>query len=208
MTRVLIADDHPMIAAALEVLFRGSDYQLVGRARSGAEAIAQLAGLAPDILLLDVNMPDGSGIEVLRRLGDHPDPPAVVLLTAGMDDTQLLSADSLKPEGIGLKTSDPALLIECMDRVRSGGSWVDPDIAERTRQASERAAQGPSLTPRERELIDLVRRGLRNRDIAAELRVTEGTVKVYLHAIFDKLGVDNRTELAMRAAELLGGSAA
>jgi two-component system nitrate/nitrite response regulator NarP len=125
-----------------------------------------------------------------------------------MDDTQLLSADSLKPEGIVLKTSDPALLIECMDRVRSGGSWVDPDIAERTRQASERAAQGPSLTPRERELIDLVRRGLRNRDIAAELRVTEGTVKVYLHAIFDKLGVDNRTELAMRAAELLGGSAA
>jgi two-component system, NarL family, nitrate/nitrite response regulator NarL len=64
---------------------------------------------------------------------------------------------------------------------------------------------GPALTPRERELIELVRRGLRNRDIAAELRVTEGTVKVYLHAIFEKLGVDNRTELAMRAAELLGG---
>jgi two-component system nitrate/nitrite response regulator NarP len=130
------------------------------------------------------------------------------LLTAGMDDTQLLSADSLQPDGMVLKTSDPALLLECMDHVRAGKRWIDPDIAERTRAAKERAAIGPSLTPRERELIELVRRGLRNRDIAAELRVTEGTVKVYLHAIFDKLGVDNRTELAMRAAELLGSGAA
>jgi two-component system nitrate/nitrite response regulator NarP len=208
MTRVLIADDHPMIAAALDLLLRGSDYQLVGRARSGREALAQVAELDPDLLLLDVNMPDGSGIDVLRQLGDRENPPAVILLTAGMDDTQLLSADSLQPDGIVLKTSDPALLLECMDHVRARQNWVDPEITERTRRAKERAALGPSLTPRERELIELVRRGLRNRDIAAELRVTEGTVKVYLHAIFDKLGVDNRTELAMRAAELLGSGAA
>ena len=205
MTRVLIADDHPMIAAALDMLLRGSDYELVGRARSGKEAVAQVAQLRPDILLLDVNMPDGSGIEVLRQLGDRAGPPSVILLTAGMDETQLISADSLQPDGMVLKTSDPALLLECMEEVRSGRRWVDPEIAERTRVAKERASMGPSLTPRERELIELVRRGLRNRDIAAELRVTEGTVKVYLHAIFDKLGVDNRTELAMRAAELLGG---
>jgi two-component system nitrate/nitrite response regulator NarP len=208
MTRVLIADDHPMIAAALELLLRGTDYQLVGRARSGKDAIAQVQALKPDILLLDVNMPDGSGIEVLRQLGDVVDAPAVILLTAGMDETQLISADSLKPDGMVLKTSDPALLLECIEQVRAGSSWVDPEIAERTRMAVERASMGPSLTPRERELIDLVRRGLRNRDIASELRVTEGTVKVYLHAIFDKVGVDNRTELAMRAGELLGGSPA
>jgi len=205
MTRILIADDHPMIAAALDMLLRGSDYSLVGRARTGSEALAQVDQLQPDLLLLDVNMPGGSGIEVLRQLGDRDNPPAVILLTAGMDETQLLSADSLQPDGMVLKTSDPALLLECMDHVRAGKRWVDPDIAERTRVAKERAAMGPSLTPRERELIELVRRGLRNRDIAAELRVTEGTVKVYLHAIFEKLGVDNRTELAMRAAELLGG---
>lgn len=205
MTRILIADDHPMIAAALDMLLRGSEYSLVGRARTGSEAIAQVDELQPDLLLLDVNMPGGSGIEVLRQLGDRDNPPAVILLTAGMDETQLLSADSLQPDGMVLKTSDPALLLECMDRVRAGERWVDPDIAERTRVAKQRTAMGPSLTPRERELIELVRRGLRNREIAAELRVTEGTVKVYLHAIFEKLGVDNRTELAMRAAELLGG---
>jgi two-component system nitrate/nitrite response regulator NarP len=208
MTRVLIADDHPMIAAALELLLRGTDYELIGRARTGKEAVAQVTELKPDILLLDVNMPDGSGIEVLRQLGDLDDPPNVVLLTAGMDETQLISAHSLKPDGMVLKTSDPALLLECIDHVRDGKNWVDPEIAERTRAAVERASMGPSLTPRERELIELVRRGLRNRDIAAELRVTEGTVKVYLHAIFDKVGVDNRTELAMRAAELLGGKPA
>ncbi|HEX3423171.1 MAG TPA: response regulator transcription factor [Sphingomicrobium sp.] len=204
MMRVLLADDHPMIAAALDVLLRGSDYELVGRARSGSDALTQVQRLKPQMLLLDVNMPDGSGLDVLRQLRALRRSPAVILLTAGMDDTQLLTADRLGPEGMVLKTSDPGLLLECMDQVRKGERWVDPEIAERTRQAKDRASRAPSLTPRERELIELVRQGLRNRDIAAQLGVTEGTVKVYLHAIFDKLGVDNRTELAMRAADLLG----
>jgi DNA-binding NarL/FixJ family response regulator len=204
MMRVLLADDHPMIAAALDVLLRGSDYELIGRARSGADAVTQVQRLKPQMLLLDVNMPDGSGLDVLRQLRGLRRAPVVILLTAGMDDTQLLTADRLGPEGMVLKTSDPGLLLECMDQVRKGDRWVDPEIAERTRQAKDRASRAPSLTPRERELIELVRQGLRNRDIAAQLGVTEGTVKVYLHAIFDKLGVDNRTELAMRAADLLG----
>ncbi|MFL6786325.1 MAG: response regulator transcription factor, partial [Sphingomicrobium sp.] len=90
-----------------------------------------------------------------------------------------------------------------MEAVVAGDRWIDPEIAERTRQAQQRAALAPPLTRRERELIELVRQGLRNRDIAAELGVTEGTVKVYLHAIFDKFRVENRTELALRAAELV-----
>ena len=204
MTRVLLADDHPMIGAALDVLLRGTDYELIGRARSGSDALAQVQKLKPDLLLLDVNMPDGSGLEVLRKLREGRRAPFVVLLTAGMDDTQLLAADRLVAEGMVLKTSDPALLIECMEKVRKGERWVDPEIAERMNHAKERASRSPSLTPRERELVDLVRQGLRNRDIGAKLGVTEGTVKVYLHAIFDKIGVDNRTELAMRAADLLG----
>lgn len=204
MTRVLVADDHPMIAAALEVLLRGSSYELVGRARSGSDALAETERVLPDMLLLDVNMPDGSGLDVLRQLRGIKHAPAIILLTAGMDETQLLTADSLAPQGIVLKTSDPALLLECMEVVRKKERWVDPEIAERTRRAKERASHGKAVTPRERELIELVRQGLRNRDIAAQLGVTEGTVKVYLHAIFDKLGVDNRTELAMRASELLG----
>lgn len=204
MTRVLIADDHPMIAAALDVLLRGTDYELAGRARSGSDALAQAQRLKPDLILLDVNMPDGSGLDVLRKLREGGKAPTIVLLTAGMDDPQLLTADQLAPDGMVLKTSDPAHLFECLERVRKGERWVDPEIADRTQAAKERASLAPSLTRRERELVELVRQGLRNRDIAAQLGVTEGTVKVYLHAIFDKVGVDNRTELAMRAADLLG----
>jgi two-component system nitrate/nitrite response regulator NarL len=204
MTRVLLADDHPMIAAALDMLLRATDYELVGRARSGEDAVEQVNRLRPDILLLDVNMPGKSGIEALRRMRRERTAGPVILLTAGMDDSQLMAAAELDPDGIVLKTSDPALLLECMDKVRDGGRWVDAEVAERIRAVKERTASGPSLTARERQLIELVRRGLRNRDIAAELGVTEGTVKVYLHGIFDKFGVDNRTELAMRAPDLLG----
>jgi two-component system nitrate/nitrite response regulator NarL len=203
LTRVLLVDDHPMIGAALDMLLRGTDYELLGRARSVAEGNREIARLKPDLLLLDVNLPDGSGLDVLRRVARSRARPKVILLTAGMDEAQLLTAADLNPEGMVLKTSDPGLLTECMDAVVGGRGWVDPEIAERTARAQERAASAPPLTRRERELIELVRQGLRNRDIAAELGVTEGTVKVYLHAIFDKLQVENRTELALRAAELI-----
>ena len=203
MTRVLLVDDHPMIAAALDMLLRGTDYELLERARTVSEAHKLLGKLKPDLLLLDVHLPDGSGLDVLRKLATARSRPAVILLTAGMDEAQLLTAAELEPEGIVLKTSDPGLLMECMDAIVAGQRWVDPAIVDRTRQARERAASDPPLPRRERELVELVRQGLRNRDIAAELGVTEGTVKVYLHAIFDKFKVDNRTELAMRAAEII-----
>lgn len=203
MTRVLLVDDHPMIAAALGMLLRGTDYELLERARTAAEASKLLSKLKPDLVLLDVHLPDGSGLDVLRKLWSARTRPSVILLTAGMDEAQLLMAAELRPQGMVLKTSDPGLLLECMDAVVAGEQWVDPEIAERTRQAEKRAASAPPLTRRERELVELVRQGLRNRDIAAELGVTEGTVKVYLHAIFDKFKVDNRTELAMRAADLI-----
>jgi two-component system nitrate/nitrite response regulator NarP len=192
-----------MIGAGLDMLLRGSSYELLGRARSVAEAGREIARLKPDLLLLDVNLPDASGLDVLRRIRRSRARPRVVLLTAGMDESQLLAAADLNPEGMVLKTSDPSLLTECMDAVVAGTRWIDPEIAERTRRARERADSTPALTRRERELIELVRQGLRNRDIAAELGVTEGTVKVYLHAIFDKLQVENRTELALRAASLI-----
>ena len=128
MTRVLLADDHPMIASALEMLLRGTDYQLVGRARSGKEALAQIDQVTPDLVLLDVNMPDGSGIDVLRKLRKAGEERPIVLLTAGLDDPQLIAADDLEPDGVVLKTSDPALLLECMDQVLKGKTWVDPEI--------------------------------------------------------------------------------
>lgn len=199
-TRILLADDHPMIQAAVETLLRGSPYELVGKALSGAQALKAIAACDPDIVVLDVHMPEGTGLDVLRKLRADGDARKVVLLTASLNERGFLESLKLKVDGVVLKSSDPGLLLDCLDHVREGESWIDPQLRERPLPASE---QPVSLTPRERDLVALVREGLRNRDIAARLGVTEGTVKVYLHAIFDKVGVVNRTELAIRAADLL-----
>jgi two-component system nitrate/nitrite response regulator NarP len=205
MTRILLADDHPMIRTAIDVLLRDTRYELAGTAANGQEALAEVSRLEPDILLLDLEMPRTGGMDVIRRLRAGNSALRIIILTAAIDDSSLMEARTLRVQGMVLKNSDPAYLLECLDRVRSGGSWVDPELETRARELEEAfgGTARPALAPRERELIRYVRQGLRNREIAKELGVTEGTVKVYLHAIFEKLGVKNRTELAIRADELL-----
>ena len=205
MTRILLADDHPMIRTAIDVLLRDTRYELAGTAANGQEALAEVSRLEPDILLLDLEMPRTGGMEVIRRLRAGNSALRIIILTAAIDDSSLMEARTLRVQGMVLKNSDPAYLLECLDRVRSGGSWVDPELETRARELEEAfgGTARPALAPRERELIRYVRQGLRNREIAKSLGVTEGTVKVYLHAIFEKLGVKNRTELAIRADELL-----
>jgi two-component system nitrate/nitrite response regulator NarP len=206
--RILLADDHPVIRTAIEVLLRDTPYELAGTARTGEETLREAERLKPDILLLDLQMPEGTGMDVLRKLRSDGASPKIVILTAGVDDASLMEARSLSVQGMVLKNSDPAYLLECLDRVRAGGTWIDPELTARTEELSEAygAPGRPALAPRERQLIRFVRRGLRNREIAAELGVTEGTVKVYLHSIFEKLAVKNRTELAIRAEEFLAES--
>lgn len=205
--RILIADDHPMIRTAIEVLLRDTGLTIVGSATTGEEAMRSLEELRPDVLLLDLQMPEGSGMDVLRQVRSDGMRMRVVLLTAGIEDAALMEATALKVDGMVLKNSDPAYLIECLDAVRAGRTWIDPELKERMARLAESAPpERPALAPRERELIKCVRQGLRNREIAKQLGVTEGTVKVYLHNVFDKLGVKNRTELAIRADEFLAGS--
>ena len=208
MTTILIADDHPMIRTAIEVLLRDTDFEIVGTAATGDEAFALLAEVRPEMLLLDLSMPGGSGMEVIRRLDGNEDAPPIVVLTAAIDDSSLMEARSLGVRGIVLKNSDPAYLLECLDKVRRGDSWIDPELSARVQELTDTLGdrRRPALAPRERQLIRFVRQGLRNREIAQELGVTEGTVKVYLHAVFEKLGVSSRTELAVRADEFLAES--
>jgi two-component system nitrate/nitrite response regulator NarP len=203
VTRIFLADDHPMIQAAVEAMLRGSEYKLVGRASSGNEAIQTIAECDPEIVILDIQMPEGSGLEVLRHMRSNGDKRRVVLLTASIDETGFAEALQLEVDGVLLKTSDPALLIDCLDSVQAGEEWIDRHLqAEAARAPTSRDRS--LLSPRETELVNLVRQGLRNRDIAEKLGITEGTVKVYLHSVFEKTGVANRTELAIRAAEWVG----
>lgn len=217
--RILLADDHPMIRTALEVLLRDTEFEIAGTAGTGDSTLRAIEELEPDILLLDLQMPGGSGMEVLRAVRAEGKPPAtargskkkslkIVLLTAAIDDPSLMEAKSLNVQGIVLKNSDPAFLFECLDRVRRGLNWMDPELAERAKllARSQSGGKRAPLTPRERDLINSVRQGLRNREIAEQLGVTEGTVKAYLHSIFEKLEVTSRTELAIRADEFLAGA--
>lgn len=199
-----------MIQTALEALLRDTEYEIVGTAGSGEAALRELDRLQPDILLLDLQMPGGSGMDVLRRMRSGKARKAskavqVILLTAAVDDASLLEAKALKVRGMVLKNSDPAYLLDCLDHVSNGRSWIDPELVERARHLARTrtAGDGAQLAPRERQLIGFVRQGLRNREIAERLGVTEGTVKTYLHAVFEKLGVSTRTELAIRAEEFL-----
>ena len=204
--RILLADDHPMMRNAIEVLLRDTGFEVVGMAGTGEATLHEIGRLQPDILLLDIQMPGGSGLEVLRQLRADKSPVRVILLTAGVDDTALMEAKALKVRGIVLKNSDPAYLLECLDSVSAGRMWIDPELAKRSRKLASVSNQAPlQLAPRERQLIAFVRKGLRNREIGEQLGVTEGTVKAYLHAIYEKLGVGNRTELAIRADEFLAG---
>ena len=200
-TQILIVDDHPMIRSAVAMLLNGSDFAIAGTADSAAAAFDVIDQRDPDMIVLDLAMPGASGLEVLRRLREQGDRRPVIILTAAIDDYPLTEALGLGVDGIVMKNNDPAFLLDCLTSVQAGNRWLDPDVKER---ADQLASLGPqtTLTQRERKLVMLVARGMRNREIAAELGITEGTVKVYLHAIFDKLGVANRTELAIRAAEV------
>lgn len=199
-SRILIVDDHPMIRSAVAMLLDGSEFAIAASAGTADSAIAAIGDHDPDMIILDLAMPGGSGLEVLRRMRAAGDLRPVIILTAAIDDFSLREAIGLAVDGIVMKNNDPAFLLDCLQAVRGGGRWIDPDLEQR---AAELGKRGPAaaLSPRDRKLVALVARGLRNREIAAELGITEGTVKVYLHAIFDKLGVANRTELAIRAGE-------
>ena len=137
---------------------------------------------------------------MLRQLRGAGDKRPVIILTAAIDNFALHEATSLGVDGIVMKNNDPALLLDCLAVVGAGGRWIDSELEGR---AAELGKRGPyaALTPRERQLAALVAQGLRNREIAARLGITEGTVKVYLHGLYDKLGVASRTELAIRAGE-------
>ena len=206
--RILLADDHPMISTAIEALLRGTQFEIVGIATSGEQALQKIEEVSTDILLLDLPMPGGTGMDVLRSVRANGSKVRVVLLTAAIDDGSLMEAKTLRVQGMVLKNSDPAFLLECLDRVSRGGRWIDPELSDRSRFLEETLGdrEGPPLSPRERQLINLVRKGLRNREIADQIGVTEGTIKVYLHAVFEKLGVTSRTELAIRADEFLAES--
>jgi len=208
--RVLIADDHPIMLSGLEAILRGSDYQVVAKVSDGAAVLEELPKSRPELLVIDVQMPVRTGMDVLRTLRSRGDRRPVVLLTAQLDNADLVEAIKLGVDGILLKDGAQSLLLTCLNSVRGGTRWVDKGLLERALDltmsgGAERNDPFADLTAKERAVAGLVAQGLRNKNIAAELGITEGTVKVYLHRIYEKVGVSNRTELALFARDRAGG---
>jgi two-component system nitrate/nitrite response regulator NarL len=202
MTRVVIADDHPLMLSGIEAVLRGTAYDVVAKVRDGAAALDAVETMDPDILILDVKMPEQSGIDVLRILRTRGDRRAVVLLTANLDDEALMEGIELDANGIVLKDGAETLILSCLDKVSAGERWIERSILQRALDIARHGnaePQGPiaQLSARERSIALLVSRGLRNKEIGRELGMSEGTVKIYLHRIYDKLDVQNRVELAM-----------
>jgi DNA-binding NarL/FixJ family response regulator len=204
LIRLLLADDHPIVLDGLEQLFRfEDDCMVVGRCRDGVETLRRLRELRPDVLVLDVRMPRSDGLEVLRAIAADGSPTRVVLLTAAIDDDELLAAIRAGAQGVVLKEAAPERLVEAVRTVAAGGTWLEPGLVGRAlgRAAAAAAEEDKPLTPREREIVSSVARGLRNREIAEQLHITEGTVKIHLHHIYDKLRVKGRVELVLLAQE-------
>jgi DNA-binding NarL/FixJ family response regulator len=203
--RLILADDHPIVLDGLAQLFRVEpEFQVLARCRDGDEALEGVRIHRPDVLVLDIRMPRRDGLDVLRAVRLEGLPTRVVLLTAALEEEQLVEALRLGVGGVVLKEMAPHLLLEAVREVHAGGSWLDKGSVSRIvgkllqkEEGVREAAQ--VLTPRELEIVRMVARGLRNRAIAEQLLITEGTVKIHLHNIYQKLGVDGRLELAVYA---------
>jgi DNA-binding NarL/FixJ family response regulator len=207
MIRVVLADDHPLVLDALEQLFRlEGDIQVVARCTTGAEVPGAVRRLRPDVLILDLLMTGGDGLSVLRELHGKPEYPATILLTASVREGELLEAIRLGIRGVLLKDMAPRLIVQCVRKVHAGGEWLEQKVAARAmrtllrRESGEREA-AQLLTPRELELVRHVASGLRNKDIADRLNITEGTVKIHLHNIYEKIDVEGRVALTVWAKD-------
>lgn len=202
--RLLLADDHPIVLDGLEQLFRfEDDFQVLGRCQRGEDVVPALLRLKPDVLVLDIRMPGHDGFAVLRQLkslrGRAPS-TRVVILAVTLSENELLDAIRLGVRGIVLKEMAPRLLVECIRKVHAGGQWMEQNMAGQAldklarNEAAEREVAS-LLTAREVEISRMIAGGLSNKEIAAKLFISEGTVKTHLHHIYEKLALHGRLEL-------------
>jgi DNA-binding NarL/FixJ family response regulator len=204
--RVLMADDHVIFRDGLrKLLATEDDIKIVGEASNGGDCIKMLAKLKPDILLLDLRMPDKDGLAVLEEVNFDQLPTRVVVLTAAEDDRDVVRAMRLGARAVVLKQSATELLVKSIRKVQGGEIWLDNRMTAEVMKVFSKSANGgprrekPLLSDREKEIVQLVAQGYRNKEIGERLFISEQTVKNHLHNIFDKLGVSDRLELALYA---------
>jgi len=199
--RLIIADDHAIFRDGLRrLLATQPDFQVIGEASDGKEAISLAQSMKPDVLLLDLAMPRVPGMEVLRELSRQEMPVRTILLTAAIQPFAVTSALQLGARGIVLKASPPEMLLKSIRSVHEGQFWVGSEPVSSWAKPGQ-STSGFGLTSREVEIISAIKKGSSNREIAGQLAISEETVKRHLSNIYGKLGVSSRLELAVLASE-------
>ena len=210
--RVLIADDHPIVRDGLKKLLSlESDIDVVDEAADGREVLTKVEQHKPDVLVLDLRMPNLDGLSTLEVLRQATPRPKVIVLTASEDKNEFVQAMKLGCSGIVLKQTAPELIVKSIRKVYAGEIWLDSHTtAAVMRQFASpvemmgahpnaKTRERSPLSQREREIVSLVAQGYKNREMAEKMYISEQTVKNHLHNIFDKLGVSDRLELALYA---------
>jgi two-component system, NarL family, nitrate/nitrite response regulator NarL len=211
--RIVIADDHPIVRDGLKkLLLLEEDFEVVGEAGDGREVLERVRALDPDVLLLDLRMPNLDGLSALQALQQTNKRTRVIVLTASEDKNEFVQAMKLGCSGIVLKQTAPDLIVKSIRKVNSGEIWLDSHTtAAVMRQfstglegsggsaAGSKGRERSPLSTREREIVALVAQGYKNKEMAEKMFISEQTVKNHLHNIFDKLGVSDRLELALYA---------
>jgi DNA-binding NarL/FixJ family response regulator len=202
---LVLADPHPVFLLGMEHLLASEpDLKVLARCATADEALRAVRRHRPDLLVLDLHLPDRPGLHLLRDLKGDSLPTRPVILTAALDDEQAMEALRLKVPGVVLKGMEPRLLMQCLRKVAAGSQWLEKQSVGRAVEKMLRREAGARLlaavlTPREIEVARLVAGGLSNREIAGKLAVREGTVKIHLHNVYRKLDLDSRVDLTLYA---------
>jgi two-component system, NarL family, nitrate/nitrite response regulator NarL len=208
--RVVIADDHPIVRDGLrKLLSMEKDIDVVGEAADGQQLLDHMDEWLPDVILLDLRMPNTDGLTALQTLNNTNNPAKVIILTASEDKNEFVQAMKLGCAGIVLKQTSADLIVKSIRKVHAGEIWLDAHttaaVMRQFATAEAAAASGlkgrerAPLSTREREIVALVAQGYKNKEMAEKMFISEQTVKNHLHNIFDKLGVSDRLELALYA---------
>jgi DNA-binding NarL/FixJ family response regulator len=204
--RLLLVDDHPLFLDGVRAALTGADdLEVVGEAHDAGSAVAMAGELLPDVVLMDLGLPDRSGTEATRELLARAPATRVLVMTMSTDDDAVVAAMQAGARGYVVKGTGRAELLHAVRTVAAGGAVFSPVVADRLGAYFRglAAAPGrevfPQLTEREREVLSLVARGLDNRRIARELVLSDKTVRNHVSAVLGKLGVEDRAEAAVRA---------
>jgi DNA-binding NarL/FixJ family response regulator len=202
--RIVVADDHPVVREGLvAMLCTQPDFEVIGEAATGLDVVRQVANLAPDVTLMDLEMPQMDGVEAIRHIHIQSPKTQVIVLTAFDTDERILGALKAGAQGYLLKGAPRNEIFNAIRVVSTGGSLIQPLVASKLLRhvAHEDQAPGEALTDREMEVLRLLAQGKVNKEIAAALTIAERTVKFHVSAIMDKLGAGNRTEAVAIAAQ-------